>query len=889
MSVPHLIESLAAGAVVVTPGNRLARDLAQRFDASRSAAGHKVWPAAQAVPWSLWLDRLWHVALGAGAGPGVALLGSGVTRELWHEVIGADRGRLMNPRGAARHAMEAWTVFHAWRAPHESLAAVLAHSTGDDHAAFATWAARYARRLDELGAIDAAQLPDVLAAAAASAATGSPRVILHGFLSMTPQQARLVDALRASAMSVETTDIDAPDSAVRHRTSAPTPAREIEQALDFARRRVELQPCARVAVVVANLHERRGEVAALADEMLCPELLLALPADPQRPYGLSLGAPLSSDPLVACAVVLLAVGNGRVDTGDAVAALRSPFLPDAETHWMQRSTAERRWRERARRDVGWPDVVAELARLDVSLHARFRAARPPTPEARLPRDWARAWSDWLAALGWPGTAALTSAQWQAHAAWSNAVATFAATGAVTGPQRASQALETLRTLLNETLFQPEAPPAAIQILGTLEAVGLAFDHAWLAGFDAQRWPPPLAPNPFLPLAWQRAHGLPRAHPEAALAEAQRLTNALGMIAPEVVASHAASLDDAPMAISPLMAGWPMLAAGGAERAWRVSASLPVAPFERLVDSVAPPIPAGTKVRGGARLFDSQSACPFQAFARFRLRAEAWNPCPDGLSPAERGTVLHAMLTAFWDDVRDHATLVSLSPAALEKRIDASVASGRTKLDSARWDALAPAVAEAESHRLATTLHAWLVDVESPRPPFVAEHEQAFETDIHGVVVRVRIDRIDALGSGGIAITDYKSGQVIAPARWFTPRPEGLQLAVYAHAVERAGRGPVRALAFAKLKAGDIDAVGVADAPDAWPVLSVAGVDARLPGDWDGVRTSLRTALAELAHEVRDGVARVTPRKPSTCTFCGLQPLCRIRVLDVDAPVDDADG
>src|SRR5204863_8941747 len=112
-------------------------------------------------------------------------------------------------------------------------------------------------------------------------------------------------------------------------------------------------------------------------------------------------------------------------------------------------------------------------------------------------------------------------------------------------------------------------------------------------------------------------------------------------------------------------------------------------------------------------------CPFQSFTRFRLRAEAWRPCPDGLSPMERGSVLHAMLAAFWDDVRDHATLMSLDAAALEQRIDAAISTGKTKLPAARWRALPPAVADAESHRLAATMLAWIVEHEKPRPAFLA--------------------------------------------------------------------------------------------------------------------------------------------------------------------------
>ena len=446
------------------------------------------------------------------------------------------------------------------------------------------------------------------------------------------------------------------------------------------------------------------------------------------------------------------------------------------------------------------------------------------------------------------------------------------------------ALETLRALLDETLFQPEAAPAQVQILGTLEAVGLSFDCAWLAGFDAERWPPAATPSPFLPLQWQYARGVARAHPDSALAHAQAMTHALAALAPEIVVSHAALIDDAPAVISPLFEAWPVLHCTPSVRPARRADAIGPTTLERITDDRAPPIPAGTYTRGGAQLFDSQSACPFKAFARFRLRADAWAPCPDGLSAAERGIVLHAMLTAFWDDVRDHATLAALAalePAALQQRIDASIAAGKAKLPHARWRALPPAVADAESHRLATTMLAWLVEHELPRPAFVARaNEHAIETEVEGVAVKVRVDRIDELATGGLAIVDYKSGRVAGPARWFAPRPEGIQLAVYAHAVERSATAPIRALAFAKLKAGEIEVRGIADRAETWPGLDVAGTSPRVPArDWTATLATLRAELAMLARELRDGVARVAPRQPSTCQYCGLQPLCRIRLLD----------
>lgn len=886
MSQSLLVDALAAGAIVVTPNNRLARDLALRFDASRRARGDAAWASAQSLPWALWLDRLWLGALASRANAGRVLLDMGSARELWYAIVKAERTALLNPRGAARHAMDAWTQFHAWRAASESLQAAAADGHGDDVATFATWAQRYQRRLDALAAIDPVQLPDALAEAAPRIAPSSPPIVLHGFLTMTPQQRRLVAALRSGGIVIDEHASEDRVAASRQRTACPTPALEIARALTFARGRVTQNPAARVAIVVANLHERRNDVIALAEEILCPERLLALQPDASRPYGVSLGEPLAATPIIACALDLIALACGHVDATAAAALLRAPFLPDAGAQWMRRAVAEREWRETGRRDVGWFDVVAALRGIDPALHQRFSVAALPTRTARLPREWARVWSDWLDALGWPGTATLSSAQWQARDAWSSVVARFAATGAVTGALTPAAALDTLRALLDDTLFQPEAPPAAVQILGSLEAIGLSFDAAWLAGFDAQRWPPAASPSPFLPLRWQYARGVPRAHPDSALADARALAHALSSIAPEIVVSHAALIDDAPAVGSPLFAEWPALDALSPPPARLVDAIRAVM-LERIADDRAPALPVGTYVRGGAQLFDSQSACPFQAFARFRLRAEAWRPCPDGLSPAERGSVLHAMLAAFWDDVRDHATLLSLEPAPLQQRIDAAISAGKTKLPPARWRALPPAVADAESHRLAATLLAWIVEHEKPRPAFVAQaNEQAIETDVDGVAVNVRIDRIDALSSGGVAIVDYKSGRVVAPQRWFAARPEGIQLAVYAHAVEHAAGAPLRALVFAQIKAGDIEVKGLVDGPDVWPGLDIAGASRAPVRDWADAQATLRGELGMLAREIRDGVARVAPRHPSTCQYCGLQPLCRIRLLDDSAPTDD---
>src|SRR5690349_5859282 len=496
-----LDQALAAGATIVTPNNRLARHVAARFDAARRAAGARAWTAAAVMPWSLWLERRWHAALAARAEAAPrALLDRSITRELWHAIVARDQPDLLDTRGAATRAAAAWTLFHAWRAPDDDIETLATGARHGDAQAFGRWARRYQARLSALQALDDAQLPDALARVAARVPpAGDGRVVLHGFLDFTPQQRRLIDALHDAGVALEEMPAEQAESGVKRRVAAQSPRDELVQAFRFARARVARAPRARVAILVADLESRRDEAVALADEILCPEHLIDGREDAPRPYGVSLGMRLSSVPIVASALDLLALAFGRAEAWGPPSRLRSPFLPDAATQWTARARIERHWAGLGQRSVEWFDALQALREFDPELHRRYAALAPPARAAALPRDWARTWSQWLKALGWPGTTTLTSGQWQAREAWSGALAKFATLGMASGPLRPAAALEMLRSLSADTLFQPQAEPAAIQILGVFEAAGLAFDAAWLAGFDADRWTPPPATDPFLPL------------------------------------------------------------------------------------------------------------------------------------------------------------------------------------------------------------------------------------------------------------------------------------------------------------------------------------------------------------------------------------------------------
>ena len=138
--------------------------------------------------------------------------------------------------------------------------------------------------------------------------------------------------------------------------------------------------------------------------------------------------------------------------------------------------------------------------------------------ARAPSAWARAITDALKLMGFPDKGrSLDSAEYQTLKKWHEVIAGFAMLDRVSAKLGYVEAIERLRRLAAQTLFQPEAPAAPVQILGVLESAGIEFDHLWVMGLSDDAWPIHPRPNPFLPLQAQRQARVPEASIEATLA------------------------------------------------------------------------------------------------------------------------------------------------------------------------------------------------------------------------------------------------------------------------------------------------------------------------------------------------------------------------------------
>ncbi len=882
-----------AGATVVTPNRRLARHLADAHDRAQLAAGLRAWPAAQVLPWTAWIAAMESEAVAAGALPALARLPPQATVQLWRASIETDGTPLLDVAALAASAAEAWEHVHAFGTGAESWRA---WAGGDDEpAAFARWAERYRGALAAHGATDASTAADRVARAAPAMPSWRGRhVAFAGFIDMTPQARRVAEALvRAGANVDEVPTVGAPLAPARRAEFASTDD-ELVAALGWARREVERRPEATVGIVVPDLAQRLAGVRTRASDVLGvpPE-----GAGGVRSWNVSLGEPLDATPIVGTAVDVLALAWSTLPAGRAAALLRSAFLPGAGGgRGESRARIERAWLERGLHRVRIVDAISALQRSEDALAERFASVRTVASRTRRAtrHGWVDAWREALRASGWPGERPLASPEHQAAGAFDGLLAAFAAldaTAAARAEIAGDEALALLAELAAATPYQPESPPAPIQILGLIEAIGLPFDALWVAGMSDAAWPRSPRPHPLLPVRWQRERGVPRSDAAGELAWAREVVAWFRRAAPVVITSHAANGDDGPATHSALFADAEAIVVDvPATAARRMFDARPAR--ERLADPVAPAPAPGERHRKGSGLIEAQSACPFQAVAATRWRADAWPAAAIGLTPMERGILVHAALAAFWRETRDHAALVALAARcrALRRRARARGprSDGRDRRRTLAPRARGGARARGRTAR-APARRAWLDAVELPRSPFTVVHVEHEERLVLGALeLELRLDRLDELADGGAAIVDYKTGKVSSPARWIADRPEATQLALYTLA--RRAAHPltgVRAVVLGQVRPEDCKAVGFyADETARWGAPPVRNPGAGIV-DWPAHEARWSALMHGLADEFARGHAAVAPRDAAACRTCARQALCRVGEASV--PEDDEEG
>lgn len=887
--------ALAEGATVVTANNRAAAWLREQFDAVQIGAGYLTWSTPSILPWSTWVRTLWQ-ALRAECGlAGPQILTPWQEQRVWASVV-AERGEYagLNVANAGELAASAWEVVHGWRGQWTQWGR---YGAREEHSAFVKWAKEFERECAARDWIDAARLPAlIIEALGRGAGKATTPTVFYGFTEFSPQQRALVDALNAAGVRVtecgtlDPARVNAND--LPRRLHCADPADEWRQCAQWCREWLARDPQTRIGVVIPDLAMQRPHVERIFREVLAPNSLFSeVAAD--LPFNLSHADPLACQPLVDVALALLGWAQAPLGLTAIAALARSPYLAGYRDEWPRRAQLVRDltqepqdlWRPldlaqftRSRTPV-WSASLSALA----STVADWRTRRPA-------KAWRRVWEESLEVAGWLADTTLDSYEYQARGAWSELLDAWMRAEAITGRMSGADAFASLQRLTTETAFQPEQGSAPVQILGTLEASGLYFDGLWICGLTAERWPPAPQPSPFLPPVWQRMVQAPHASAERELRYHRELTAGFAAAASRVVFSWPEAIDGIPAAPSPLLAEFAPIPAAVALMDSAPSLALQMIQTDLLAtlhDMRGPILEPSSPATGRVALVEAQANCPFQAYAAFRLLAEPWPQRSEGLTPAERGTLVHHMLAEFWHGIPDQDALHALEGEEWTARCETAVHAALDLLPAPRWKLLGETFRSLERERLLKLLREWLA-LEYDRPPFAVVDTESKQTlTIAAMELRLKIDRIDRVGGNQLVVIDYKTGKAAVADLLREERLIAPQLPLYAEALEPS---LVVALAYASVRRGETRVSGVAATGEIWGLLKT------VEPDWTSVRARWKSQLHALVEAYRQGIAAVDPwQYPATCNRCGRHALCRINELiaftdgNRQAQDPDADG
>ncbi|MDB2343808.1 PD-(D/E)XK nuclease family protein [Porticoccaceae bacterium] len=586
---------------------------------------------------------------------------------------------------------------------------------------------------------------------------------------------------------------------------------ELRSATLWAAKTAKDNPKSRVAIVVPSLEEKLPVIERLVAEAM-GEIKL------ETSVNFSAGTPLTHTPIICAALNLIELvgANKAKSMEDVIELIGNPFSGLAHLSINEHARLEKRLRKTREFECPLSLLVEHLPEDENKNKSGCISGfeKVLTQQSHLVgvqqgfSDWCNTFVDILNLFHWgPGALSLSSEEYQQVTSWTAALVEFCRLDNLNITIGFKKAFRHLKEILSKTIYHPETVDGQIQVLGLLEAVGLNFEFAWVCSMDSKNFPAHTSVNELLPAKFQRDNEFPFSRPELELKIAWKMLNTLkSSVENTAVFSYASTHKDEQVMPSPLLTEIEEVSCAqltdcsNENPSWFTQPNL----CEVIVDRGCEFNPEIEKISTGAALLKNQSACPFNAFAIHRLKAEPLEESAIGLSNIDRGNLLHEVMESLLVSINSSTKLKSYTEGELRHITSTCIAKIIKRWRDKHPAFSGPAFREVEQHRLEKLVGEWL-EIEKNRGEWVvSELETRSTVTLGGLDLSMRVDRKD-LVAGNELVIDYKSGEV-HPSHWNGARPKDPQLPLYVVA----GEPKVNGCAFAQIKGGDLRFVGLSE-------------------------------------------------------------------------------
>lgn len=859
-----LTDALRDSGQVVTANQRLARALRTEFDKQQIAQGHLAWRSPAIRSWQGWLLQLLASAEPLETLP--SRLNAHQSRVLWERCLRREiTDPLLNLAMLVRQARESWMRLHEFCVP---LSECESAANGKDQRIFARAARSYCSILDREHWFDDAGLASLVTNLISAGKVQLPAAAtLAGFDRFVPQVTALTEALHAAGTATQKPPkaVTGRDGAIHSYENAES---ELRAAGAWARSELQESSMQSIAIVASNLDRDAERCTRLIREGLAPGWQTS-GAEYKASVNVSYGRKLSAYPAIAAALLALRWLHSDLPSKDVSTLMRTATIGNREV--SGRSRLELALRQQPDRNWSPTMILGALNDRDDTEDARdwlervaaLERLRGQLPGRDAPSKWVVLIDNALKNLNWPGTDSLDSVEFQLVNRWRELLNDFARLELVVATMSFPEVVARLLTMAGETVFQPEVEGAILQLLGPLEAAGLHFDKLWLSGLNAANWPPAGRPSSLISRSLQRSYGMPDATPEDTLDYARRVLQRLACSADHFVCSYPSTEGDVELSESGLLRDIAAQSCSGmADPGWHAGRFVTSGGPVLVAKDRVPGVTGGEALSGGAATIQRQLTEPFSAFVYGRLGVRPVPAMTYGLTPALRGTLMHDALQCLYADRPTQREINSWNGASLQQRIEAAAQKAFWRHER-NADLVLRRLLQLERRRVEALLQS-VIALDLARPDFsITAVEKFVETEISGVPLRFRIDRIDRHPDGDVSILDYKTG-IRRPFLDNNGDPKDMQLVVYAR---------VLADAVAGLGLINIDSRGV--------TMDAAGRAFTPDLDWDDKLSAWENRVDSAANEIRCGDVRINGQL-NVQAARPLSLLSRIRELKRDS-------
>lgn len=602
----------------------------------------------------------------------------------------------------------------------------------------------------------------------------------------------------------------------------------------------------RIGVVVPDLSQHIEKLRFVLGQHL-----------PEENIFYSLGLPLTDFPLIRHALALLEIDpQQRLTRSQCRFLLRTPFIHCSKTESGLRNRIYHQNQVLQEPEVPFTAFITAIERQCPQWATMLKNLKP-LPLEGSPTEWILAITERWQQFGFPGEHKLEQNNQLILQKLYHVVERLHKSQPFIQRFSHQELLQELDTLCREEIHQPPQNYYGIHIMGWFESSGFCGESLWICHFQSQLIPQPLSFSSILPLHWQKEKAFPRTQSTKEYRIAQQMFQRLLIGQPEVIISYAEHIEQQPQWPSPLLPK-------GLPTYEMQTPQLIPSVLETVEEQFNIPLKDEEHLKGGISLLASQAKCPFQAFAKYRLHTEELSKEQHGFNALERGQMIHQVLHQLWLKLENQARLLALSSEELQELIEHAIANGLKPYLEFKPYSMDNICHELECEALQEKVHQAL-ETDKKRPPFrILGLEQALDLSIDNWTFALRYDRLDQLDNGDKVLVDYKT-RMPSPLPWDKDRPIYPQMLMYALA-----DSSIQGLLFMALgnKKDKPVISGISE-----NVLDIQGVKTSKE-DWEKMQQQWFFRLKSLIEEVRAGHCIPESTSQSVCLQCIHQDLCR---------------